>query len=81
MIEKLTKEQIIGILETIPIDISYVDENDTVRFWNKHETRVFKRPNAALGRTVQKCHPPKSVANVNRVIASRGGKSIYGTSG
>jgi PAS domain S-box-containing protein len=69
MIEDLTREQIVGILETIPVDISFVDENDTVRFWNKHETRVFKRPNAALGRTVQKCHPPKSVDNVNQVLA------------
>jgi len=69
MIENLNNEQITGILETLPVDISFVDENDTVKFWNKHETRVFKRPNSALGRTVQDCHPARSVDNVNQVLA------------
>ncbi len=69
MIENLNWEQLAGILETIPVDISFVDENDTVRFWNKHETRVFKRPPSVLGRTVQKCHPPASVDKVDRVIS------------
>ncbi len=69
MIENLNKEQIAGILETIPIDISFVDENDTVKFWNKHETRVFKRPSSVLGKTAQKCHPPKSVDKVNTVLS------------
>jgi PAS domain S-box-containing protein len=69
MIANLNQEQLAGILETIPVDISFVDESDTVKFWNKHETRVFKRPPAALGKTVQKCHPPKSVDKVNRVLS------------
>lgn len=69
MIENLSNEQIAGILETIPIDISFVDENDTVKFWNKHETRVFKRPNSVLGKTAQNCHPPKSVDKVNTVLS------------
>ncbi|MCK4862762.1 MAG: DUF438 domain-containing protein [Dehalococcoidales bacterium] len=68
MIENLSQEQLAGILETIPVDISFVDEDDTVRFWNKHETRVFKRPNSVLGKTVQNCHPPKSVGTVNEVL-------------
>ena len=69
MIENLTDEQIAGILETIPVDISFVDEGDTVKFWNKHDTRAFKRPSSALGKTVQKCHHPASVDKVNQVIA------------
>jgi PAS domain S-box-containing protein len=69
MIENVSQEQIAGIMETLPVDISFVDENDVVRFWNKHETRVFKRPAAVLGRTVQKCHPPASVDKVDRVIS------------
>ena len=69
MIENLNKEQLAGILETIPIDISFVDENDTVKFWNKHETRVFKRPSSVLGKTAQNCHPPRSVDKVNRVLS------------
>ena len=69
MIENLSQEQLAEILETIPVDISFVDENDTVKFWNKHEKRVFKRPNSVLGKTVQNCHPPRSVDNVNQVLA------------
>lgn len=69
MIENLSSEQIAGILETIPVDISFVDENDTVKFWNKHETRVFKRPSSVLGKTAQNCHPPKSVDKVNTVLS------------
>lgn len=78
MIENLNTEQLTGILETLPVDISFIDENDKVKFWNKHETRVFKRPNSALGRTVQQCHPPKSVENVNRVLEDlKSGKRDY----
>ena len=78
MIENLSKEQLAGILETLPVDISFVDENDTVKFWNKHETRAFKRPNSALGRTVQECHPPKSVDNVNQVLSDlKSGKKDF----
>jgi DUF438 domain-containing protein len=69
MIENLSQEQILGILEIIPVDISFVDENDLVRFWNKHETRVFKRPRGALGKSVQNCHPAHSVDRVNQILA------------
>jgi len=75
MIENLSQEQLAGILETIPVDISFVDEHDLVRFWNKHETRVFKRPLAVLGKSVQNCHPKHSVDRVNQILSDfRGGK-------
>ena len=69
MIENLNQEQLAAILETIPLDISFVDENDLLKFWNKHETRAFKRPASALGTTAQNCHPPHSVAKVNQILA------------
>jgi PAS domain S-box-containing protein len=69
MIENLSQEQLLGILETIPVDISFVDENDLVRFWNKHETRVFKRPHGVLGKSVQNCHPQHSVDKVNQILS------------
>ena len=78
MIENLSSEQIAGILEMLPVDISFVDEKDTVKFWNKHDTRVFKRPAAALGKTVQQCHPSASVDKVNQVISDlRSGKKDF----
>ena len=49
MIENLNKEQLAGILEALPVEVSFVDENDLVRFWNKHETRTFKRPVSVVG--------------------------------
>jgi len=69
IIENLSKEQLQGILEAIPVEISFVDENDLVRFWNKHETRIFKRPVSVLGKSVQNCHPKQSVDKVNQVLS------------
>ena len=78
MIENLTQEQLARILETIPVDVSFVDEGDAVRFWNKHETRTFKRPSSALGKTVQDCHPKNSLAKVNQVLTDlKGGKRDF----
>lgn len=69
MVENLSKEQLQGILETIPVEISFVDDNDLVQFWNKHETRIFKRPVSVIGKPVQNCHPKKSVDKVNQVLS------------
>jgi PAS domain S-box-containing protein len=69
MIENLNKEQLAGILEAIPVEVSFVDENDLVRFWNKHETRIFKRPVSVVGKSVQNCHPKQSVDKVNQLLS------------
>ena len=69
MIENLNKEQLAGILEAIPIEISFVDENDLVKFWNKHKTRIFKRPVSVIGKSVQNCHPKHSVDKVNQILS------------
>lgn len=58
------------ILRHLPIDISFVDENDVVRYYSDAKERIFPRSPAAIGRTVQNCHPPKSVATVNRILES-----------
>ncbi len=69
MIEDLSKEQLEGILEAIPVEISYVDDNDLVKLWNKHETRIFKRPVSVIGKSVQNCHPKQSVDKVNQILS------------
>jgi len=69
MIENLNREQLEGILEAIPVEISFVDENDLVRFWNKHETRIFKRQVSVVGKSVQNCHPKSSVDKVNQILS------------
>jgi DUF438 domain-containing protein len=75
MIEHLTKEQLERLLESLPLDISFVDGADRLRYWNRHEDRVFKRPYSALNTPVQNCHPEKSVDKVERIIEDfRAGK-------
>ena len=69
MIENLSREQLEGILEAIPVEISFVDEDDLVKFWNKHETRIFKRPISVIGKSVQNCHPKQSVDKVNQILS------------
>jgi PAS domain S-box-containing protein len=75
MIENLNKEQLAAIFEALPVELSFVDENDLVRFWNKHETRIFKRPVSVIGKSVQNCHPKQSVDKVNQILSDfKGGK-------
>ena len=62
MIGKLPENVLKAVLETIPIEFSVLDSDNKVLAWNKHETRIFKRPTAALGRDVANCHPKKSLA-------------------
>jgi PAS domain S-box-containing protein len=69
MIENLSREQLEGILEAIPVEISFVEENDVVKFWNKHETRIFKRPISVIGKSVQNCHPKHSLDKVNQLLS------------
>ncbi|TET43261.1 MAG: DUF438 domain-containing protein [Dehalococcoidia bacterium] len=69
MIENLSREQLEGILEAIPVEISFVDEDDLVKLWNKHETRIFKRPISVIGKSAQNCHPKQSVAKVNQILS------------
>ena len=68
MIGEPKKEMIDAIIETLPVEISALDKNDEVLMWNKHETRIFKRPTGALGRNVRKCHPEKSLSKVEQII-------------
>jgi PAS domain S-box-containing protein len=66
----LTKKQLDGILETLPVDITFIDADDTVRYFNKSGERIFVRPKAVLGRKVHNCHPQKSLHVVNKIVES-----------
>lgn len=74
----LSVGQLEAILDTLPIDISFVDENDAVRYFNKAEKRIFVRTKAVIGRKVQMCHPQKSVHIVNNILESfKAGKKDF----
>ncbi len=64
----LTNEQIILLLNHLPIDITLVDKNDTVCYFSESADRIFPRSKAILGRKVQNCHPPESVHVVNEIV-------------
>ena len=69
MIGDLDDEVLEAVLETIPIEFSVLDKNDEVLAWNKHKTRIFKRPETVVGRNVSKCHPEKSLDKVKTIIS------------
>ncbi|MEG2330806.1 MAG: PAS domain-containing protein [Bacteroides sp.] len=65
---KLTLEQINLLFRHMPVDISFVDENELVAFYTDTPHRVFPRSKGVIGREVRNCHPPKSVHLVEEII-------------
>ena len=68
MLETISKETIEAIFDTLPVDLTFVDDTDIVRYYSRGEERIFKRTPAVIGRKVQNCHPPKSLNIVEQVI-------------
>jgi hypothetical protein len=66
----LSKDELEAIINALPVDITFVDEKDAVRYFNKAEGRIFVRTKSVIGRKVQQCHPQKSVHVVNRILDS-----------
>ena len=65
---KLTLEQINLIYKHLPIDISFVDENELVKFYSDTDHRIFPRSKNVIGRQVSNCHPRKSVHIVEEIV-------------
>ncbi len=65
---RLTPKQINSILTSLPIDITFVDENDEVAYFSQSLERIFTRTKSIIGRKVQNCHPPDSVHMVEKII-------------
>jgi len=62
-------ETLLKIFDTLPVDISFVDKDDVVTYFNlPPRGRVFVRTKLDIGRKVQKCHPPKSVHVVQKIL-------------
>ena len=64
----LTLKQINLIFKHLPVDLSFVDENDLVKFYSDTKHRVFPRSAGVIGRAVQNCHPRESVHTVEEII-------------
>ena len=65
---RLSLEQINLLLTHLPVDLSFVDENDRVAYYSEGPERIFPRSPAIIGREVRNCHPPKSVHMVNKIL-------------
>lgn len=71
----LSPEQVNLLLKHLPLDMTFVDEEDTVRYYSEGRERIFPRSRAVIGRRVQDCHPASSLDKVNRILAAfRGGE-------
>jgi hypothetical protein len=69
--ESLPPDILAAMLNTLPIELSFVDADDRVRYFShEHGSKIFPRTRGAIGRAVQQCHPPKSVDRVNAILAS-----------
>ena len=75
MIESLNFETIEALFNALPVEVSFVDENDQVRYFNKNGNRIFPRSKGIIGLKVQKCHPEKSLQKVVQILeAFKSGK-------
>ena len=58
------------VFDSLPVDVTYVDENDRVRYFNNPDDRIFPRSGSIIGRTVQNCHPPEGVDRVEEILSA-----------
>lgn len=66
----LTPEQLVLMLNHMPIDVTLVNEHDVVLYFSGGPHRIFPRSKAIIGRKVQNCHPPESVHMVEEILAA-----------
>jgi len=63
-----TKEELEAVFTSLPLDLTFVDKDDNVRYFSHGKERIFERSKAILGRKVQFCHPPSSVHIVEKIL-------------
>ncbi len=74
----LTFEEVNAIFNTVPLDMTFVGADDTVKFFTQGKERVFSRPLSVIGREVKNCHPPQSVHIVEKIVEDlRSGKKDH----
>ena len=64
----LKLQEMVGLLNTLPFDITFVDKDDTVKYFSEGKDRIFARPRTIIGRKVSNCHPPASVHIVEKIV-------------
>ena len=64
----MTPEEINALLNTLPLDITFVDKSGAVKYFSQGKERIFARSKTIIGRMVENCHPPSSVNVVEKVV-------------
>jgi hypothetical protein len=67
---KLRLKELMSILNTLPVDITFVDNEDKVRYFSDSKERIFLRTKSVIGIKVQNCHPPQSLEAVEKILKS-----------
>jgi DUF438 domain-containing protein len=67
-IDRMDNHLLQAIIESLPVEITVIDANDEVVGWNKHDTRLFRRPLTSMGLNFRECHPEKSLAMVEKIV-------------
>ncbi|MFQ6067703.1 MAG: PAS domain-containing protein, partial [bacterium] len=65
---ELSAPELEAVLNTLPVDITFVDKEDRVRYFSGSKKRIFTRTKAVIGRKVQQCHPQKSLHVVEQIL-------------
>lgn len=68
MLETISIGTVKAIFDTLPVDLTFVDDTDTVRYFSKGDDRIFRRTPSVIGRKVQDCHPKQSLHKVEQVV-------------
>jgi len=63
-----TASEIMAILNTLPLDLTFVDKNDKVKYFTQGNERIFQRSRSIINRDVRLCHPPGSVHIVEKIL-------------
>jgi len=64
----LSPKEISRILDTLPLDITFIDKDDVVKYFSRGQERIFTRTKTVIGRNVRNCHPPASVTVVEKLL-------------
>jgi DUF438 domain-containing protein len=67
---ELRLDEVMNMLNTLPVDITFIDKDDKVEYFSGGKERVFVRTRSVIGRKVQNCHPPKSLEIVEKILSS-----------
>ena len=69
MLETISTDTLEAIFDALPVDLTFVDDSDTVRYYSRGDERIFRRSPAVIGKRVQDCHPQKSLHKVEQVVS------------